>query len=119
MQTVLDVQIPAWLLVPAEHQVVEIQKGKAVVSLTNCPNDIVCSPHPVNLKPAERTRLDPDVENAGVRELCQDCAHEALEVYGNLFGDLSTADVVVTGVDDDKSGLVSKHQPVDVSEGVR
>ena len=59
MQTVLDVRILAWLLVPAEHQVVEIQKGKAVVSLTNCSNDIVCSPHPVNLQPAEGLGLIP------------------------------------------------------------
>ena len=60
MQTVFHVQIPPRLLVPAEHQVVEIQERQAVVSLTNRPNDIVCSPHPVNLTLENTSGTAPD-----------------------------------------------------------
>ena len=108
MQAVFDVQVPARLLVPAEHQVVEVEEGEAVVSLTNRPNDIVRSPHSVNLKPSEGTRFDADVEDASLREFCLDCADESLEVNGDLFGDLlpmslSAGNVVVSrgSIDDD------------------
>src|SRR5688572_32972676 len=118
MQAVRGKELLPWLLVPAQHRAVNVEERHAIVAAADVADHGVRRSCAVDGEPALRARLDPDEDDARLRQPRVNGPDEPLELDGDILGCHTRIDVIVAAVDDDYTRLIWNDDPLSEADGV-